>query len=125
MYKLAICHAFHRVSSKAICLQSRNLLLLLFQVLERVIPMLSRTQLAEVQRELVETCTGILAILVTANPALFASFVKGFLQVLEGAAAGYRGGLRMYATVLCLMRCRPASVACPNSNNLAPGLLCC
>ncbi len=62
----------------------------LSEVLERVIPMLGRPQLAEVKTELIQTSTKILAILATVSPAQFCSIMRGFLEVFEGGQQDFQ-----------------------------------
>ncbi|GAB4817356.1 hypothetical protein N2152v2_004402 [Parachlorella kessleri] len=76
----------------------------LAEVLERIIPMLGRPQLADVRQELVQTCTKILQLLATVSSELFVSVAKGFWELFEdtyGVALVLSMQPEMSATLSC------------------------
>jgi hypothetical protein len=78
------------------------------EVLERLLPLLARTDLAQLHREATDVICKILALLHTTAPGLLAALVQGTHTLFEGGAPlqgrrcvrGWRGGSRLAAVLL-------------------------
>lgn len=73
----------------------------LSEVLERVLPMFCRPQLADISHELVAVSLRILTILSQVDTGLFQSVVKGFVELFEGSSGNSSPSL--HGTVPCFL----------------------
>lgn len=76
------------------------------QVLERIVPILGRVELAHVHAELAEAISRLLALAAAAGGSLFADMASGFVVLLQGKC-GLQGAAPPPAAVMPSLHCPP------------------